>query len=188
MRVYKERIFTALPCYRHFWSICTGTLLGICVFVRYGLFSNEWQKNRTKLSLLLKAGGKQFQNRSARTLQGEMASAIFRVLISSSCLWPCGHNMAALAPDITHTSKVGKTKGKGEMPGNKRLFCVHCLVMQQDLFKNVTWWLENPGQLFPRGWGVKGVVLAKFYLVLVTWMLALWEFIKLHICFLGVSV
>lgn len=33
--------------------------------------------------------------------------------------------MAALAPDITHTSKVGKTKGKGEMPGNKRLFCVH---------------------------------------------------------------
>ena len=33
--------------------------------------------------------------------------------------------MAALAPDITHTSKVGKTKGKGEMLGNKRLFCVH---------------------------------------------------------------
>ena len=33
--------------------------------------------------------------------------------------------MAALAPDITHTSKVGKTKGKGAMPGNKRLFCVH---------------------------------------------------------------
>ena len=45
--------------------------------------------------------------------------------------------MAALAPDITHTSKVGKTKGKGEMPGNKRLFCVHRLVMQQDLFQKL---------------------------------------------------
>lgn len=33
--------------------------------------------------------------------------------------------MAALAPDITHTSEVGKTKGKGTMPGNKHLFYVH---------------------------------------------------------------
>ena len=66
-----------------------------------------------------------------------MASAIFRVLISSSCLWPCGHNMAALAPDITHTSKVGKTKGKGAMPGNKCLFCVHRFVMQQHLFQKL---------------------------------------------------
>lgn len=68
---------------------------------------------------------KSWRQAAPEQVSKDSASAIFRVLISSACLWPCGHNVAALAPDITHTSEAGKTKGKGMMPGNKHLFYVH---------------------------------------------------------------
>lgn len=54
-------------------------------------------------------------------LSKDSVSAILRVLISFSRLWPHSYNLAALAPDITYTFKVNKTKGKVVMPVNERL-------------------------------------------------------------------